>query len=279
MNTDLVPVDGGCDCHVHIYDHGHALAPTATFKPPHAPAEAYRTVQQALGLSRMVVVQPTGYGTNNACTLDAVASLGAGARGVAVVPPDVSDEALRALHDGGIRGVRFMMLGGGLLPWSALEPLAARIAPIGWHVNLQLDGRELPLHEGVLSRLPCRLVIDHTAKFLEPVGIDHPAFAALQRLLDRARCWIKISAPYETSRTGGPAYADVAMLAAELARTHPERCLWASNWPHPNVRPEPSDGAMLQWALEQAGTDTTRRRMLVDNPAELYGFRPGETCT
>ncbi|MDM0068077.1 amidohydrolase family protein [Variovorax sp. J31P207] len=264
--------EGACDCHVHVYDHGYPLAPTATFKPPHAPADAYRAVQRSLGLSRVVVVQPTGYGFDNRCTLAALAQLGPGARGIAVLPPAVPDDDLAQLHAAGIRGVRYMMGAGGLLPWDSLQTMAARIAPLDWNINLQLDGRTLPQHEATLARLPARLVIDHIGKFLGPVDGDSECFAALLRLLDAGRCWIKLSAPYESSRSGPPDYADIAPLARTLASRYPERCLWASNWPHPNVAPAPTEASLLAWSLQWTPEDAARRRMLVDNPAALYGF-------
>ena len=267
--TDL---EGACDCHVHVFDAGWPLAPTATFQPPHAPAAAYQAVRQALGLSRVVAVQPTGYGFDNGCTLAALQQLGPGARGVAVVPPGVPDDELERLHQAGMRGVRFMMLAGGVLPWAALATTAARIAGWGWHINLQLNGHDLPLHEATLRDLPCRLVIDHIGKFLSPVQPGSDGLLALHRLLDGGRCWIKLSAPYESSRSGPPDYADVGWLVHELAERHPERCLWASNWPHPNIRPEPSNEALMAWAQAQTDDDATWRRMLVDNPARLYGF-------
>ena len=158
--------EGACDCHIHAFEDGYALAPTATFKPPHAPAASYLAVRQPLGLMRAVVVQPTGYGFDNRCTLDAMKQLGTGTRGIAVVAPDVSDAGLNRLHQAGIRGVRYMMLAGGVLPWDSLEGMAARIAPLGWNINLQLDGRDLPFHDSMLSRLPCRLVIDHIVTML-----------------------------------------------------------------------------------------------------------------
>jgi D-galactarolactone isomerase len=266
------PWELACDCHVHVYEPGYPLAPTATFRPPDAPAGAYRAVQRGLGTGRVVIVQPTGYGFDNRCTLDAIAQLGEGARGVAVVPPGTDAGELERLHVGGIRGVRFMMLAGGLLPWDSLEPMARAIAPLGWNVNLQLDGRELPHHEALLARLPCPLVIDHIGKFLGPVTPQDEAFASLCRLLDTGRCWIKLSAPYESSRSGPPAYDDVAPLVRLLAARYPQRCLWASNWPHPNVRPQPSDETLLTWALDLFGDEATRRAILVDNPAALYGF-------
>jgi D-galactarolactone isomerase len=159
-----------------------------------------------------------------------------------------------------------------VLPWSALETIAARIAPLGWHINLQLDGHGLARHEAVLNRLPCRLVIDHLGKFLGPLQPDSEGWLALRRLLDGGRCWIKLSAPYESSLDGPPHYADRAPRVRELAEDFPERGLWASNWPHPNIVPTPDDATLLGWALAQIDSAATRRRILVDNPAELYGF-------
>lgn len=273
-----MPLDlpGACDCHLHVFEDGYPLAPTATFTPPNAPAAAYRLARQALGLTRAVVVQPTGYAFDNRCTLAAMATLGPETRGVAVVPPDVGEAELERLHQAGMRGVRFMMLAGGVLPWSALEAVAERIAPFGWHINLQLDGCELPRHEARLRALPVPLVVDHLGKFLgKPLADmppDDPAFLALRRLLDGGRCWVKVSAPYESSRTGPPGYGDAVPLAQTLLRHHAGRCLWASNWPHPNVRPTPADAALLDWFLAAAGDDAVARRVLVDNPAALYCF-------
>ena len=259
---------------MHVYEDTYALAPTATFKPPHAPAAAYRQVQRELGLARTVVVQPTGYGFDNRCTLAATAALGPQSRAVVVVAPDAARAELDALHDLGARAVRYMMLPGGVLPWSGLEQAAAAIAPLGWHIDLQLDGRELPRHEAMLHRLPCRLVIDHVGRFLGPVHAESAAVLALFRLLDRGRCWIKISAPYESSRSGPPGYDDIAWIAREVAARYPERCLWASNWPHPNQAPAPASAALLAWGLGCIADAATQRKVLVDNPAELYGFEP-----
>ena len=265
---------GACDCHMHIYDDAYPLAPTSTFKPPHAPLSAYREVQRSLGLERVVLVQASGYGFDNRCLLAALAQLGSGvARGVVIVPPDVSDDELQRLHDAGVRGVRYFMLNpSGLLGWDTLEAMAARIAPLGWNINLQLDGRELPQRKALIDRLPGKLVIDHTGKFLEPVPPDHAAFKALLAVLDRGERWVKLSAPYETSKLGPPHYGDVAVLAKALAKTHPDKCLWASNWPHPNQVSPPSNEAMLNLLADWAGDAATREQILVHNPAALYGF-------
>ena len=145
---------GACDCHMHIYEDRFPLAPTATFKPSHAPVEAYRRVQQRLGLERMVIVQPTGYGFDNRCTLEAMAAFGAAARGIVVIRPEVEDAEIARLAATGVRGVRYHMLPGGALPWDTLETMAARIVPHGWHIQLQLDGRTLPEYEQRLAQLP-----------------------------------------------------------------------------------------------------------------------------
>jgi D-galactarolactone isomerase len=181
---------------------------------------------------------------------------------------------LQEMHDAGVRGVRFMMIpgSGGLLGWDDLELLARRIAEFGWVINLQLDGRDLAQFEARLRALPCLLTIDHIGKFLEPVGTDHPGFQSLLRLLDAGRTWVKVSAPYETSRIGPPNYDDVSMLARALVAANPERCLWASNWPHPNRKPVPDDRDMLELLSLWASDQSARRMVLSDNAAKLYGF-------
>ncbi len=260
---------------MHICEDRWPLAPTALSQPPHATVDAYRAVQRALGLSRVVIVQPTAYGFDNRCTLEAMAQFGDAARSVVVVDAQVSEQTLQQMHAAGVRGVRFQMLPGGALPWDALEPLAARIRPFGWHINLQMDGALFPEFEARLARLEVPLVIDHNGKFLQPPLSDAPApaVAALRRLLDNGRCWIKLSAPYETSRTGAPSYEDVSALARRFARDYPERSLWASNWPHLGRDPRPDDAALLALLLQDWAPDAqTAQCILVDNPKAVYGF-------
>ncbi len=264
-----------CDCHVHIYDlERYPLASTSTFGPPTATFDDYMAVQRRLELTRVVLVQPTGYGLDNACLLDALERAKGAARGIVVIRPDTPRSSLREMHDAGVRGVRFMMIpaSGGVLAWDDLAPVAEKIAEFGWVINLQLDGRELAAYEERLRALPCMLTIDHIGKFLEPVRIDHPGFRSLLSLLDAGRTWVKVSAPYETSKVGPPAYEDVGMLARALVEKNPDRCIWASNWPHPNRLPRPDDAAMLElldgWTLEL----DAYTKVLSRNPAMLYGF-------
>lgn len=270
----LAAPPGACDTHMHIYEDRFPLAPTATFKPPHAPTADYLAMRKRIGVARTVVVQPTGYGFDNACTLEAMAAMGASARGIAVVPPDVKEADLDRLTKAGMRGIRYFMLPGGVLPWESLETMAAKVGAFGWHVQLQLDGRQLPEREAQLKRLRGTLVIDHNGKFLEPVTVEDPAFQCLLRLLETGRTWVKLSAPYETSKKGPPLYPDVGALAKALVKAAPERCVWATNWPHPSVprAQRPDDADLLDLLLDWAPDAATRNKILAANPATLYGF-------
>ena len=263
-----------CDTHNHIYDSRFPQARGGPKPPGNFPVEAYRRMQARLGVSRVVIVQPNAYQDDNRCTLDAIAQLGAGAKGVGVVKPSVSDAQLDALTRGGIRGIRFMTLPGGALGWDVMDGLAARVHAFGWHAVVQLDGRTLPEREAQILRLPGRFIIDHVGKFLEPVPPQHPAFKSLLKLVDSGRCWVKLSAAYEVSKSGPPRYEDVGILAKALVKAAPERMLWASNWPHPTAAKDafPDDANLLDLLLEWAPDEAVRRRILVDNPAELYGF-------
>lgn len=267
----LIAPPGACDTHMHVYEPGYGMAPTALQPPPDGRLEDYRLVQERLGLERVVIVQPTTYGDDNRCTLEAIAALGDSARGVAVVGTGAGDEVYENLTARGIRGIRFHMLPGGALPWEDLDVLAGRAADHGWHIQLQLDGRLLPEFEAQIRSWPGELVIDHTGKFLDPVSPDHAAFRCLKGLVADG-AWVKLSAPYETSKAGPPRFDDVAALARELVRESPDRMLWASNWPHPGQDPRPDDAILLDTLLHWADDEATRNKILADNPARLYGF-------
>jgi D-galactarolactone isomerase len=220
------------------------------------------------------VVQANAYRDDNRVALDAMKKLGKGAKGVAVVKADVPDAELERLTKAGMCAVRIMTLHGGMLGFDVMDAVVARVHPFGWHTNIQLDGRELRKYEAQIKRLPGRFVIDHTGKFLEPVAVDSAPFRSLLNLVDTGRCWVKLSAPYETSKTGAPKYEDVGRLAKALVKKAPERMLWASNWPHPSARKPapPSDEDLLDLLLDWAPVENDRKKILVDNPAELYGF-------
>jgi D-galactarolactone isomerase len=268
---------GAVDCHMHIYGPSERY-PAAATNPSPVPSNgnlsAYRTVKERLGLTRTVVVQPTAYGVDNACTLDAVADLGANAaRAVVAVTPETPKDELLRLHAAGARGARAFMLGGGPVSWERLQALAAHVAPLGWHVQLQFDGGEMADRESLIRDLPCPVVIDHIGRFHEPVPPDASPVRALLRLLEGGRTWVKLSSPYGVSRSGPPGYADVSAIARALIATAPDRLVWGSNWPHPNApEPKPDEAPLLDLLAEWAPDERVRRGILVNNPTKLYDF-------
>jgi D-galactarolactone isomerase len=257
-----------------VYDDRYPAAPSALLRPPPAPLADYRRLQTSLGLDRVVVVQPTTYGLDNRCQLDAVEELGDCARAIVVVDANTTADELRRLDGLGARGARFHMLPGGAVGWDDLEIVAARVADLGWHVQLQLDGRELPHRLTTLRSLPTPLVVDHVGRFMPPVAPGHEAFGALLALLDTGRTWVKLSAPYESTLEGAPRFPTVTTLVEALVAASPERLLWASNWPHPGQHDPPTEHDLRRLLLDWLPDPTLRHRVLVDNPAELYRFPP-----
>jgi D-galactarolactone isomerase len=271
-DNSAVPLPRGtCDTHIHFYDHRYQTAPSAVLRPPDASVDEYANVREELGVRRCVIVQPTTYGLDNSCQLDAARTFGDHARLVVVVDETVTETELDILEDQGARGVRFHMLPGGAVGWESMAPVAERIATRGWHIQLQLDGRLLPEYVDDLLALPCGLVVDHIGRFMPPVEPDHPAFKALLTLVENG-AWVKLSAPYESDAAEAPDFVLASRLARALVAERAERMLWATNWPHPGQPnpPTPSDIATLlhSW-VPDAGL---RHTILVDNPCELYGF-------
>lgn len=263
---------GACDTHVHVYDGRYPVAPTATLFPPPAGVDEYLAVRADLGLDRVVLVQPTTYGLDNSCQIEGAAAFGDDARLVVVVDGDVTEAELARLTTLGARGARFHMLPGGAVGWDALASVAERIGPLGWHIQLQMDGNRLGEHVDRLLALPCPLVVDHVGRFMPPPRPDAPAFDVLLTLLASGGCWVKLSAPYESTRDGAPHYPSVTELVRVLVDRFPERMLWASNWPHPGQIDPPTNEQIRDLAIAWLPSDELRRRVLVDNPAILYGF-------
>jgi D-galactarolactone isomerase len=274
MNSGPV---GACDTHIHVYDAGYPAAPAAVLRPPDATLDDYATVQTSLGTDRVVLVQPTTYGLDNSLHLAAMARLNAAgpvvARGVMVVSPDVDDETLRRLTDQGVRGARMHLLPGGAVAAEQLEAVAAKVAPFGWHVQIQRNGHELAADLDRLRRLPCPLVIDHVGRFMPPVAPDEPGFAALLALVDDG-AHVKLSAPYESALDPTHDYQLVSACAEALVAHAPDRLLWASNWPHPGQTAPPSLDDLARLRQRWLPTDALRQQVLVDNPAALYDFNP-----
>ena len=277
---------GTCDCHMHVYEDRFAPVPTATFKPPHAPLADYRAVQHTLGLSRVVIVQPSVYGSDNSCTLDGMRRLGERARGVAVIDDMTTNEALDDMHRAGIRGVRVNLeTAGETDPGAARRNLAAaveRVARLGWHVQVYTRLSVVAELSDEVARLAVPIVFDHFGAAQAAGGVDQPGFAALLQLVNAGHAYVKVSAAYRSSEKA-PAYGDVAPLAKALIAANPDRIVWGTDWPHPNsasgrkaaeVTPlfQIDDSRLLNQLPAWAPDPAIRKQILVDNPARLYAF-------
>jgi predicted TIM-barrel fold metal-dependent hydrolase len=265
---------GACDCHAHVFGDPmrFPFIEERSYTPPPALEDQYLTMLGRLGIERMVIVQPSVYGFDNSCTLAAVAAFGAHrARAVAMFDASLSDAELRKLDAAGVRGVRFITLAKGGAPLAQLESVAARIAPLGWHIQAYLTPDIWRQLAPVIVQLPVPVVMDHMAQLTPDCASDDPDLQAILGLLESGRVWIKVI-PYRVS-LAGPPYRDVMPLAKTFASHAPERCLWGSDWPHPHLLDYmPDDGELLDLLPEWAPDEKLRKRVLVDNPAFLYGF-------
>jgi D-galactarolactone isomerase len=266
---------GACDCHHHIYDAVRFPPPQPGARMlPNARVEEYRLLQRRLGTSRDVVVTPAAYVVDNRVTLDAIAQLGPNARGVAVVHPDVTDAELKALADGGIRGIRFALGDPATASTTIdmIEPLSKRVGALGWHVQINTEAEKIVAAEDLWNRLPCAIVFDHMGHVPQPTGLSHPVYGVVRRLVDKGRTWVKLSVTYDNTKDGPPGYADVTKVAQAYVKAAPERMVWGSNWPHPNETSKPDDALVFDLMAQWAPDEATRNRILVQNPETLYGF-------
>jgi predicted TIM-barrel fold metal-dependent hydrolase len=287
--VSFAPPAGACDCHVHVFGDAASFpfAARRGYTPPPASADELLALQRALRLSRVVIVQPSVYGSNNSCTLDGMRRLGKRARGVAVIDAATSNAALDEMHRAGIRGVRVNLATAGESdPAQARRDLAAavaRVAPLGWHVQVYTELSVIAALQEELSQLGVPVVFDHFGGATAAGGVEQPGFAALLALVRTGHAYVKVSAAYRSSDKA-PAYDDMAPLARALIAANPDRVLWGSDWPHPHAA---SPGAALEdiapfydiddgLALNQlrlwAPSAATRRKILTDNPARLYDF-------
>ena len=260
------------DCHIHIYD--PRFAPAVT-RPTNSTVADYRLLQKRVGVSRVVIVTPRNYVTDNSVTLDAIEKLGPdNARGVAVVQPSVTDEALERLDKGGVRGLRFTVGNphAAVVSIDMIEPLAKRIADRGWHVQLNMEADQIVENADMLKRLPVPVVFDHLGKLPPELGIRHPAYGVIRGMLDERKAWVKLSGAYLNTVVGPPAYPDATAVAQAYVTAAPERLVWGSDWPHPTPVKPPDDAILFDLLLAWAPDEPVRNRILVDNPQELYGF-------
>jgi 2-pyrone-4,6-dicarboxylate lactonase len=265
---------GTCDTHVHIWGpfDRYPVAKGAPYTPPERNRDDLVTLHARLGIDRAVIVQTTVYKSDNRAMLDAIAASGSAWRGVALVDESFGDAEYKALHDGGVRGVRFGFLQhlGGVPDFALLKRTAERIAGMGWHLVLHLDAASIVAFEELLRGLRLTVVVDHMGRVPVAEGMDHPAFRILLDLLKQPNWWVKVSGAERISAVGPP-FRDAVPMARRLIEAAPDRTLWGTDWPHPNVRWEPDEAELVDLLPEFADA-AALQCVLVDNPARLYGF-------
>lgn len=267
---------GACDAHCHIFGPAdrYPYAARRSYTPPDSGLDAFRVLHDKLGVDRAVIVNASLYGNDNRVVVDAIAGSQGRYRGIANVDDSVSDEALRALDRGGIRGCRFNFVKhlGGFPDMAEFDRTVARIARLGWHLDLHFDAVDLPQFDGLLSRLPVPYLIDHMGRVEARHGLDQTPFQILTDLLVRdKKCYVKISGPERVSSAGAP-FLDAVPFAQRLIELAPDRVLWGTDWPHPNVKVMPNDGDLVDLIPLYAPHPTMRHQLLVDNPMRLYQF-------
>jgi D-galactarolactone isomerase len=265
------------DCHHHIYDAKYPVDPKATLRPADALVEDYRAFQKRIGTTRNVLVQPSTYGTDNRCHLEAMAAFGPTARMVAVVNDSVSTEELKRMHALGVRGIRFNLATGGATTPEMMEPLSKRVNDLGWHIQINAPAAKIMEVMPILERVPSPIVFDHLAHIPQPDGVNDPLYAKVRALMDKGRTWMKLSGAYADTKTGPPTYADSSAVARAYAKAAPERCVWGSDWPHPTEHSKqlPDDAVLFDLLSDWVPDEKARHRVLVENPAVLYDFPKG----
>lgn len=266
---------GATDTHSHVIGlpPAHPLVPERSYTPPEAPLSAYRAMHGALGIERAVIVTPSVHGTDNRITLAAIAGYGPNARGVAVVAPDIADDALAALDRGGIRGVRLNVLFGGGVGLEAFRLLAPRIAPMGWHIQLLIDVRDnLAGLADTIRDAGIPVVVDHMGHMPAADALSDPGFCLLLDLVREGVVWVKLSGCDRIS-TRHPGYPDAIPVAQALIEAGPGQMVWGTDWPHVSKADNmPDTGVLMNRLSDYAPDPDLRRRILVDTPARLYGF-------
>jgi predicted TIM-barrel fold metal-dependent hydrolase len=273
VKPNYAPPPGACDAHCHIFGPAakYPYAPERRYTPPDSPKEKLRALHDHLGISRAVLVQASCHGADNRAMLDAIAWSKGAWRGVAMVGDDVSEGELEALHAGGVRGVRFNFvrhLGGAPDP-RVFQRTLAMITPFGWHLVLHFDAEDIEAHADLFRRMRVPFVIDHMGRVEAGHGLNQRPFAMLLELMKNPLAWVKVSGPERVSTAGKP-FEDAMPFVAALVEAAPERVLWGTDFPHPNVKVMPNDGELVDLFAKAVPDEGLKRRILVENPARLY---------
>jgi len=278
---DFTLPNGAVDAHCHVFGPAaqFPFAPTRKYTPCDAGKDRLFALRDHLGFSRNVIVQATCHGHDNTALLDACRTAGGRARGIASVGPAVSDAALAEMHDAGVRGVRFNFVKRLVddTPREVFAAIAARIAKLGWHIVVYFEAADLEALIPFLESLPTVLVVDHMGRPDVSKGVDHPDFQRFVALMARNKnIWAKVTCP-ERLTIAGPPYDDVVPYAAHIVERFPDRVLWGTDWPHPNMKSHmPDDGALVDFIPKIARTAAQQKKLLVENPMRLYW--PEETA-
>jgi 2-pyrone-4,6-dicarboxylate lactonase len=274
---------GAVDAHCHVFGPGAQFpyAPERKYTPCDASKDELFALRDHLGFTRNVIVQATCHGRDNRAMLDALRAANGLARGVATVGRDVSDAELQAMHEAGVRGVRFNFVKRlvDFTPRDELLEIAHRIAPLGWHVVIYFEAPDLPELWDFFSQLPTPVVVDHMGRPDVTQPADGEGFGLFMRFMaEHPNVWCKVTCPERLSVSGPKAldgaqdcYRDVQPFARRVVEAHPDRVLWGTDWPHPNLKDHmPDDGLLVEWIATIAPTPALRHRLLVDNPMRLY---------
>ncbi len=267
---------GAVDAHCHVFGPAEQFpfAPERKYTPCDASKGQLFALRDFLGFERNVVVQATCHGTDNRALVDALVHSGDRARGVAAVDRNVTDADLRSMHGAGVRGTRFNFVRRlvDFTPREVLADIASRITPLGWHVVVYFEAQDLPELWDFFTTLPATVVVDHMGRPDVTKPIDGPEFELFVDLLrEHPNIWTKVSCPERLSKSGPPKYDDVVPFAKRIVETFPDRVLWGTDWPHPNMKSHmPDDGKLVDFLPRIATTPELQRKLLVDNPMRLY---------
>lgn len=273
----FTPPPHACDAHCHVFGPAakFPFAADRAYTPPDSGIGDFERLQERLGLSRAVFVQASCHGTDNSAMVDAIVRGNGRYAGVAMIDESFGDADIGRLHDVGVRGTRFNFVAhlGGAPELDVFWRLVDRVQQFGWHIVLHFDAQDLPQYAELLDRMPCPYVIDHMARVPVTAGVDQEPFQHLLDLMRDERCWVKISGAERLTADGPPPYDDVVPFARALIAAAPDRVLWGTDWPHPNVRHMPDDGDLVDLLAMFAPDEALRTRILVRNPETLYDFR------
>jgi predicted TIM-barrel fold metal-dependent hydrolase len=273
----LVLPPGAVDAHCHVFGPGDVFpyAADRAYTPPDAPYEGLVKLHRTLGVSRAVIVHASCHGSDMTVTLDGIARSNGAMRGVAVVDPGVTDAELARLDAGGIRGVRFNFVKhlGGMPDMAFFQRVLAQVEPLGWHVVLHLDAQDIVPLAPVIAAIRIPFVIDHMGRVKAKDGVEQPAFRQLLDLMRNPLAWVKICGSERVSSAGAP-FTDAVPFAQALLAAAPDRCLWGTDWPHPNIAGDmPNDGDLVDLLGAMTDDPALIRRVTVDNPERLYWAR------